>query len=54
VRKKRTAHDLPKIMQAWPEFASWARNMGGFLKIWDDLHQGARQLRSMIGISEHA
>lgn len=28
--------------------------MGGFLKVWDDLHQGARQLRSMIGISDHA
>ena len=54
VRKKRTALDLPTIMQACPEFASWARNMGGFLKDWGDLHRVAGQLRPMIGISEHA
>ena len=54
VRKKRTALDLPTIMQACPEFASWARNMGGFLKNWNDLHRVAGQLRPMIGISEHA
>jgi len=54
VRKKRTAVDLPTIMQACPEFASWARNMGGFLKDWGDLHRVAGQLRPMIGISEHA
>jgi replication initiation protein RepC len=54
VRKKRNALDLPTIMQACPEFASWARNMGGFLKDWDDLHRVAGQLRPMIGISEHA
>ncbi len=41
-------------MQACPEFASWARNMGGFLKDWGDLHRVAGQLRPMIGISEHA
>jgi len=54
VRKKRTALDLPTIMQACPEFASWARNMGGFLKDWGDLHRVAGQLRPMIGVSEHA
>ncbi len=54
VRKKRPALDLPTIMQACPEFASWARNMGGFLKDWNDLHRAAGQLRTMIGISEHA
>jgi len=54
VRKKRTALDLPTIMQACPEFASWARNMGGFLKDWGDLHRVAGQLKPMIGISEHA
>ena len=54
VRKKRTALELPTIMQACPEFASWARNMGGFLKNWNDLHRVAGQLRPMIGISEHA
>jgi replication initiation protein RepC len=54
VRKKRTAVDLPTIMQACPEFASWARSMGGFLKDWGDLHRVAGKLRPMIGISEHA
>jgi len=54
VRKKRAALDLPTVMQACPEFASWARNMGGFLKDWGDLHRVAGQLRPMIGISEHA
>jgi len=54
VRKKRTVLDLPTVMQACPEFASWARNMGGFLKDWGDLHRVAGQLRPMIGVSEHA
>jgi len=54
VSKKRTALDLPTIMQACPEFASWSRNVGGFLRDWGDLHRAAGQLRPMIGISEHA
>ncbi|SEW36539.1 replication initiation protein RepC [Aliiroseovarius sediminilitoris] len=54
-RKKRgAALDLPTVMQACPEFASWAHNMGGYLKDWGDLHRVAGQLRPMIGISEHA
>ena len=54
VRKKRAALDLPTVMLACPEFASWARNLGGFLKDWGDLHRVAGQLRPMIGVSEHA
>ncbi|MCQ0090337.1 plasmid replication protein RepC [Roseovarius sp. M141] len=54
-RKKRgTALDLQTVMQACPEFASWAHNMGGYLKDWGDLYRVAGQLRPMIGISEHA
>ena len=54
VRKKRgAALDLPTVMQACPDFASWARNMGGYLKDWGDLHRVAGQLRPMIGVSEH-
>ncbi|MBT2132691.1 replication initiation protein RepC [Aliiroseovarius lamellibrachiae] len=54
-RKKRgAALDLPTIMQACPEFTSWARNMGGYLKDWSDLHRVTGQLRPMIGVSEHA
>ena len=54
VRKKRAALDLRTVMHACPEFASWARNMGGFLKDWGDLHRVAGQLRPMIGVSEQA
>ena len=54
-RKKRgAALDLPTVMQACPEFASWARNVGGYLKDWGDLHRVAGELRPMIGVSEHA
>ena len=54
-RKKRgAALDLPTVMQACPEFAAWAHNMGGYLKDWSDLHRVAGQLRPMIGVSEHA
>ena len=54
-RKKRgAALDLPTVMQACPEFASWARNLGGYLKDWGDLHRVAGQLRPMISVSEHA
>jgi len=54
VRKKRAALDLPVVMQVCPEFASWARDLGEYLKDWGDLHRVAGQLRPMIGISEHA
>ncbi|MEO3416077.1 plasmid replication protein RepC [Roseovarius sp. CAU 1744] len=54
-RKKRgAALDLPTVMQACPEFASWAHTMGGYLRDWGDLHRVAGQLRPMIGVSEHA
>ena len=53
-RNRGVALDLPTVMQACPEFASWARNMGGYLKDWGDLHRIAGQLRPMIGVSEHA
>ncbi|MCZ8056626.1 MAG: plasmid replication protein RepC [Microcystis sp. LE19-12.2C] len=54
VRKKYIGLDLPTIMQACPEFTSWARNMGGYLHDWGDLHRIASQLRPMIGVTEHA
>jgi replication initiation protein RepC len=54
-RKKRGAVlDLPTIMQACTEFASWAHSLGGYLKDWGDLHRVAGELRPMIGISENA
>jgi replication initiation protein RepC len=54
-RKTRgAALDLPTVMQACPEFATWARSMGGYLKDWGDIHRVVGQLRPMIGVSEHA
>lgn len=52
--KRGAALDLPTVMQACPEFASWAHNMGGYLKNWADLHRVAGRLGPMIGVSEHA
>ncbi|MEL6682060.1 MAG: plasmid replication protein RepC [Pseudomonadota bacterium] len=46
--------ELPVIVQACPEFTSWARNMGGYLRDWSDFVRVAGQLRPMIGVSEHA
>ena len=48
------ALDVPTIMQACPEFAQWARDLGGYLKDWGDVYRVAGQLRPMIGVSEHA
>lgn len=52
--KRGAALDLPTVMQACPEFASWARNMGGYLRDWSDVHRVIGQLRPMIGVSENA
>jgi replication initiation protein RepC len=54
VRKTRAALDPAIVMQACPEFASWAQHLGGFLNDWGNLHRIAGQLRPMIGMSEHA
>jgi replication initiation protein RepC len=54
-RKKRGAVlDLPTVMQVCPEFSTWARSIGGYLKDWGDLHRVVGQLRPMIGVSEDA
>ncbi|ETA51730.2 replication protein C [Rhodobacteraceae bacterium PD-2] len=53
-RRARAPMNLSTVMHACPEFASWARNIGGFLKDWGDLHRIAGQLRPMIGVSEQA
>lgn len=46
--------DLAVVLQACPDFATWARDMGGFVKDWSGLHRIAGTLRPMIGISEQA
>ena len=53
-KSRAVALDVPTIMQACPEFAQWARDLGGFLKDWGDVYRVAGQLRPMIGVSEHA
>jgi replication initiation protein RepC len=54
VRRSRTPLDLQTVLLACPEFASWARTLGGALRDWRDLHRVAGQLRPMIGVSEQA
>ncbi len=52
--RRKSDLDLPTIMQACPEFTTWARTLAGYLKTWDDVHRVAGQLRPMIGVSEQA
>ena len=53
-KPRAVALDVPTILQACPEFAQWARDLGGYLKDWGDVFRVAGQLRPMIGVSEHA
>ena len=53
-KSRAVALDVPTIMQACPDFAQWARDLGGYLKDWGDVYRVAGQLRPMIGVSEHA
>lgn len=48
------AVDVRTVMQACPEFAFWARNMGGYLRDWGDLYRIAGDLKKIIGVSDHA
>lgn len=49
-----TALDLATVMQACPGFAQMARDLGGYIENWSQLHRVAGQVRSMVGVSEHA
>lgn len=51
---RRVAVDVPTVMQACPEFAFWAHNMGGYLRNWGDLYRIAGDLKKIVGISDHA
>lgn len=48
------AVDVRTVMQACPEFAYWARSMGGYLRDWGDLYRIAGDLKKIIGVSDHA
>lgn len=54
VRPDKTDLDIAVVMQACPEFAEMARNLGGYIKDWNELHRIAGQVRPMVGVSEHA
>ena len=53
-KKRRTALDLETIMQACPSFTQMARDLGGYVGNWNELHRVAGQVQPMVGISEHA
>ncbi|WP_298919130.1 plasmid replication protein RepC [uncultured Roseobacter sp.] len=44
--------DLATIIQACPEFQTWAHDLGGYLKHWPDLQRTTATICPMIGISE--
>lgn len=50
----RVGVDIPTILQACPEFTTWARQLGGYVRNWSDLVRVASDLRPMIGVSEQA
>jgi replication initiation protein RepC len=54
IKKRQVGVDLPMILQACPEFAAWGRNLGGYICDWRDFVRVASELRTMIGVSEHA
>ena len=46
--------DIATVMQSCPSFAEMARDLGGFVTDWEQLHRLAGQIRPMVGISEDA
>ena len=52
--KPQVGIELATILQACPEFTSWGRNLGGYIRDWRDFVRVAGELRPMIGISEQA
>ena len=46
--------DIATIMQSCPSFAEMARDLGGYVNDWEQLHRLAGQIRPMVGISEDA
>jgi len=46
--------DIATVMQSCPSFAEIARDLGGYVNDWEQLHRLAGQIRPMVGISEDA
>jgi len=49
-----TVLDLATVMQACPGFTQMARDLGGYIENWSEMHHVAGQVRPMVGVSEHA
>lgn len=49
-----TVLDLGTVMQACPGFTQMARDLGGYIENWSEMHRVAGQVRPMVGVSEHA
>ena len=45
---------IATVMQSCPSFAEMARDLGGYVNDWEQLHRLAGQIRPMVGISEDA
>ena len=46
--------EIATVMQSCPSFAEMARDLGGYVNDWEQLHCVAGQIRPMVGISEDA
>ncbi len=53
-KQRGTVLNLGTVMQACPGFTQMARDLGGYIKNWSEMHRVAGQVRPMIGVSEHA
>ncbi len=53
-KPRNTVLDLGTVLQACPGFTQMARDLGGYIKNWNQLHRVAGQVRPMVGVSEHA
>lgn len=53
-RQRGSNVDVPVLMASCPHFAEMARETGGYLRNWNDVHRVAASLRPLIGISEDA
>ena len=43
--------EIATVMQSCPSFAEMARDLGGYVNDWEQLHRLAGQIRPMVGIS---
>lgn len=44
--------EISTVMQACPEFTGWVRDLGIYVRDWNDLNRAASRLGPMIGVSD--